>query len=156
MGYSKLIKACIQEYLDGINWRYSFDEEQGVFKMGVNMSGKLKSCDISILVRENYYILYAGISLSADEGCMNAISGYIHRVNYGLRFGSFEFDLRDGEIRYKMCVDCGKDCDCLPSESVVERSVNIPIAMLEKYGDGLLGIMFAGMTAEDAIKMAEA
>lgn len=155
MEYSENIKTIIQDYLDRDEWHYTFDEEQHFFKAGIKLDGKLNRCDIIIDIREEYYLVYGMIALSADEKCLNAILEYIHRINYGLKFGSFELDLRDGEIRYKMYVDCGNDCDCMPSESVIQRSLEMPALMFEKYGDGFLNIMFGNVSPEEAIKMVE-
>ena len=155
MKYSEQIKVSIQNYLEKDEWHYTFDEEQHFFKAGIKIDGKLNRCDIIIDIREEYYLVYGMIALNADEKCLNDISEYIHRINYGLKFGSFELDLRDGEIRYKMCVDCGDDCDCMPSESVIQRSLEMPALMFEKYGNGLLDIMFKNISPEDAIKNAE-
>lgn len=155
MTYSKQLKDCIQNYFEKDEWHYTFDEQRRSFKAGINLDVKLNRCDIIVEIKEDYYLVYGMIALNADTACMNAVSEYLHRVNYGLKFGSFEFDLRDGEIRYKMYVDCGDNCDCIPSESVIQRSLEIPALMFEKYGDGLLGIMFGNLTPKEAIALSE-
>ena len=72
-----------------------------------------------------------------------------------MKLGSFELDHSDGEIRYKMYVDCGDDCDCMPSESVIRRSIEMPASMLEIYGDGLMRVLLGVATPEEAIEEAE-
>ena len=77
---------------------------------------------------------------------------FINRANYGLRNGNFELDVRDGEIRYKIYVDCDNQ---LPSREVVRSSIIIPSVMFERYSQGLLDVMFRGSSAEEAISKCE-
>ena len=155
MTYSEQIKNCIQNYLDQNKWYYTFDEEDTYFKAGIKIDGKLSRCDLIIDIGKSFYLVYAKIALSADPTNINAVSEYLHRANFGLKLGSFELDHSDGEIRYKMYVDCGDDCDCMPSESVIRRSLEMPASMLEIYGDGLMRVLLGVATPEEAIEEAE-
>ena len=101
-------------------------------------------------MKDKCFIVYALVNVRADEACRQAVSEYLHRANFGLRWGNFEIDMRDGEIRYKVLVDCGDDCDCLPTSSVIRRSIYFPASMLDKYGDGLLSVMYGFETPEAA------
>ena len=155
MTYSEQIKNCIQNYLDKNEWYYTFDEEDIFFRAGIKIDGKLSRCDLIIDIGKSFYLVYAKIALSADPNNINAVSEYLHRANFGLKLGSFELDHSDGEIRYKMYVDCGDDCDCMPSESVIRRSLEMPASMLEIYGDGLMRVLLGVATPEEAIEEAE-
>ena len=153
MGYAKQIKTCIQDYLEKENWAYTFDEEQALFSVKIKLEGRLNQCELAICIREDHYIVYAEIAISANENCLSLVSEYLHRVNFGLKRGAFELDFNDGEIRYKICVDCGDECDSMPSESVIARSIKIPCMMFEQYGDGLLGVIFGNLTPPEAFDL---
>ena len=155
MEYSEKIKSCIQSYLDKDEWHYTFDKDQGVFNAKIKLDGRLNRCDITVRIRDDYYTVYGGIALNADTKSIPAVAEYLHRANFGLKIGSFELDHNDGEIRYKICVDCGDKCDCMPSESVILRSLELAAVMFDTYGEGLLGVMFKNVSPEEAIKTAE-
>lgn len=157
MAYSEKIKDCIQNYFEKNDWYYILhsDEEVTYFKAGIKLDSKLRRCDIIVDIRDDYYLSYAKIALGADENSMVAVSEYLHRVNFGLKLGCFELDPSDGEIRYKMYVDCGDDCDCMPTESVICRSIELPASMVEKYGDGLMQVLLGQATPEEASEAAE-
>ena len=156
MAYSEKIKKRLCEYLNGEHWPYTFDEELEAFRSGIRLKGALTRCDLVIHVQTNCYAVYAIPDLSADQNNLPAVAEFLHRANYNLRYGSFELDLRDGEIQYKMLVDCGDDCDCLPSDSVIARSLLIPANAIEDHCNGLLGVLLGLMTPEEAIQKSEA
>ena len=157
MSYSPCIRATLEKYLYSHHWSYEYDEEKGALRMTVALkNSKLQECGVMIQLRDQYFIVYATTDIRAGEDCREKVADYLSRVNYGLRWGNFELDMSDGEIRYKVLVDCGKDCDSMPSDSVIEHSLYYPISAMEKYGDSLLGVMFGFMTPVEAIEKAEA
>ena len=153
--YSERVAGFVRTYLDSQGWKYSFVEEDGVFQFGLNIRGNLRNVRHLIFIREDDYSVYAISPVSADSDNpvqMEQVMEFICRANYGLRDGNFEFDVDDGEIRFKTFVNCdGADA----SEEIVERSIQIPSAMFTRYGKGLLPIIFCDMSAREAIMLAE-
>lgn len=155
MAYSQKLKECIETFFKENDWNYTFNDEHEYFETGIRIHNKLKRCDIYIDVYDEYYVTHGVLPISADTACMKEVSEYLHRVNYGMKWGSFEMDYNDGEIRVKCFVNCGDDCDCLPTPSVVRDSIQMLSVILEKYGDELLAVMFGFMTPEQAVEKAE-
>ena len=60
--------------------------------------------------------------------------------------------MTDGEIRYKIFVDCD---GITPSEEIIKGSIIIPSVMFDRYAPGILDIMFKEATAEEAIAKCE-
>lgn len=155
MSYSMSIRRAIERFLVQDDWKYTVNEEKEYIKMGINLNSKLKECSLLIDLRDDFYISYATINVEADEECRANVAEFLTRANYGMRWGNFELDMNDGEIRYKILVDCGDDCDCLPSPSVIKNSIYIPAQMMQKYGNGLLAVMYGFKTPAEAIKEIE-
>ena len=137
-----------KEYLDSQGWRYNALGNDGdAFEMHMNIKCKLKSCRVIILVSESEIQSLAVSPISADENARANVVEFITRANYGLKIGKFEFDYRDGEVRYQSCLPCREG---LPSLRDVERVVDMPIMMLQRYGDGLAkNLMGFGNPAAD-------
>ena len=76
-----------------------------------------------------------------DSDGMKRMAEFICRVNYGLQYGCFEFDFRDGGIRFKSFIDCEKHA---PSLEVVKNSIQCTAAMFKCYGPGIIDIIFFG------------
>ena len=153
--YSEDIAGEIRGFLIDDDWKFDFDEEKGIFRFGVNIDGKMKHVNYFVPVRDDSYIVYAISPVSADSDdpqVMNAITEFVSRANYGLRNGNFEVDMRDGEIRYKVFVDCD---GVIPSKEVIRGSIIIPAMMFERYSPGILDVIFKGSSAAEAIEQCE-
>lgn len=153
--YTKEIADVIKSFLTSDDWHYSFDDEKGLFHFGLGLRGKLKKINYIIDVKEDEYLVYAVAPIGADKddaAMMAAMAEFICTANYGLRNGNFEFDFCDGEIRYKTYVPCFGIS--LTSE-IVRRSIYCHASMFDRYSEGIIGILFGGMTAADAINKCE-
>lgn len=153
--YSQEIVDCIRYFLVDDDWNFDFDDEKGIFRFGVNLDSKLKNVRYFVPVRADGYTVYAISPINADnedKDVMREMNEFINRANYGLRNGNFELDVRDGEIRYKIYVDCDNQ---LPSKEIIRSSIVIPSVMFERYSPGILDVMFRGSSAEEAIAKCE-
>ena len=154
-GYSEDIVSEIRGFLLDDDWKFDFDEERGIFRFGVNIDGKMKHVNYFMPVRDDSYTVYAISPISGDSDdpqMMNALAEFMCRANYGLRNGNFELDMRDGEIRYKVFVDCD---GVIPSREVIKGSIIIPAMMFERYSPGILDVIFKGVSAAEAIGQCE-
>lgn len=153
--YSKSIANAINNFLTADDWHFSFDDQRGLFKFGLCLKGKIKKINYIIDVKEDEYIAYAISPLGADEDdekMMATMAEFVCRANYGLKSGNFELDMRDGEIRFKSFVDCD---GITPTAEMVRNSIHCPAAMFDRYGAGLVDIIFSNASAKDAIAKCE-
>lgn len=153
--YSKSIANAINNFLTEDDWHFSFDDQRGLFKFGLNLKGRIKKVSYIIDVKDDEYVVYAISPLGADEDdekMMSTMAEFICRANYGLKNGNFELDMRDGEIRYKSFVDCE---GITPTAEMVRNSIHCPAAMFDRYGVGIVDIIFGDSTAKDAISKCE-
>ena len=153
--YSPDIVDAVRAYLDANDWRYTFYEEHGLIRFGLNTHGRIKNIMYSVNINMTDYNVYAVCPISPDvENAeeMHRMNEFLARSNYGLCDGNFEMDFRDGEIRYKTYVNCG---DHIPSEETVRKSIQVAAAMYDRYSGGILGVLFQGETPEDAVKRCE-
>lgn len=151
--YSEKIANAMKDYLEHDNWNYDFNEERGVFQTGISIDCKVKKIKILIAVEEEMLQVIAPIGMNADKDRINDVAEYITRANYGVKVGKFELDCNDGEIRYQLAVDCAGGM--IPNEEILARSIRIPALMYQRYGDGLLEVMFGFSTPKDAVIKAE-
>lgn len=153
MEYSIEIANLLISFLEEMEINYDFIREKGIIKFSINVDGKVKRFTYFIQIKKSSYIVYITIAVAADKDCMGSVAEYLTRANYGLQYGSFELDWNDGEIRYRHLVDCE---NCPPSQEVIRNSILIPYSTFERYGDGLLSVIFGAATAKEAVAKAEA
>ena len=153
--YSKNIANAINEFLKNDDWHFSFDEERGVFRFKLTLKSKIKKIDYLIRVCDDEYIVYAISNVGVDENdetMMASMAEFVCRANYGLKNGNFELDMRDGEIRFKCFVDCEA---ITPTQEMVRNSIHCPAVMFDNYGDGIVGIIFGNLSAQEAVEQCE-
>lgn len=156
--------AAVRNMLEERDVHYTVDNVRDlfyVFSVGFNLSHtKLSSANVKISVIPskknpelcNRIISYATIGIKADEDCLQEMAEFLHRANYGLAFGNFELDFDDGEIRYKMALNC---VDAMPGADAVEDMLYLPLSMFERYGDGILTVAMGLAEPEEAIQKIE-
>lgn len=87
-----------------------------------------------------------------DLNSMTRMAEFICRANYGLKNGNFEMDFRDGELRYKVFVDC---TGINPSNDIIKTSIYSPALMFERYGGGITDVIFSDISVESSINKCE-
>ena len=119
------------------------------------MRSKLGDVQLVVTVGSTDFTCYHILRIKASEDVRAAVAEYITRANYGLKLGNFEMDFRDGEIRYK-AYDMTSETEEAPDEEVIRRCIYVGGAMVSRYGDPLLKVMFGFAEPEEAVAEAEA
>ncbi len=158
--YSSELAQTLCRVLDESDIIYIFDAEEGRIFYTMNSPKNPRTTECKTLISEDSFSVYATYPLNADSDDseqMARMAEFICRANYGLRHGNFEFDFRDGEILFKVTVDCEGDGDgeILTSDEIIKTAFRIPISMIRRYSDGILDILFKDASPEDAVKKCE-
>lgn len=153
MSYSMEIADSINNFLTKNNFDYIFDKEEGFFRFDISIKGKLKSISYIILLVKNDIVVYANSPIGADVDNadeMAEIAEFLHRANYSLMNGNFELNYNNGQIRFKFCVYCD---NFIPDTSVIYNAIAVSLKPFEVYSNGIIGIMYGGMSARDAYNL---
>lgn len=142
------------EYVKSQNWKYSvIGSGKDIIELQMGLKGRLNSCRMIITAGEKEIQAYAFAPIKATPDCYANVVEFITRANYGLKIGSFEFDYRDGEVRYHSCLPCQEG---VPSLKDIEITVDVTMLMLQRYGDGLVkNLMGFGDPERDVAAMEE-
>ncbi len=147
--FSPDIQAAVEDFFERDDWHYEPMTENGVFRLGITLKSKFKNARIYMNILNNGIVCLTVPPMGADENNMTQVNEFITRANYGLNHGNFELDFRDGEIRYKTSLICGKE---IPTFEQIKELLYINIMMIERYGNGLAEVMFGMSTPEEAIR----
>lgn len=153
--YSMEIVDAVKNFLDKHEWKYYFREDTGIFEFGLSIRGNLPNIKYLIDIKEDKVVVYGvcpvvGDTDDADQ--MAEMAEFICRANYGLMNGCFEFDFRDGEIRYRSFVDCE---GITLSEDIIKNCIYCIAGMYSRYTPGITDVLFRGSSAADAIAKCE-
>eukprot|EP00771_Trimastix_marina_P000681 gnl/Trimastix_PCT/1703.p1 GENE.gnl/Trimastix_PCT/1703~~gnl/Trimastix_PCT/1703.p1 ORF type:complete len:211 (+),score=35.90 gnl/Trimastix_PCT/1703:64-696(+) len=86
----------------------NFDEKPDLKRclLGFNADGERFLVVMQAIEKQDIILIYSLCPDNVPESRRKAVAEYFARVNYPLLVGNFEIDMRDGEMRYKTCVDC--------------------------------------------------
>lgn len=153
--YSQPIAEAINTFLTTNDYIFQFDEDEGVFSFGVIIPSRAKSLRYTIILHDYSYTIHTSFPLGPDptnEQELTHIVNFLTRANYGLRIGNFEMNMDSGEIFYKVYCNC---CGIEPNDSMIRESIECPAAMFERYGNGILDILFNNLSAKLAVRRCE-
>lgn len=152
MSKQETIAKAIEAYLKGKEWVYEYDAIHGVFSVEAELECRLGAALVVYQVKEEGFLCYTTIGENAAPDIRAAVGEYLHRANYGLPNGNFEFDYDDGAIHYKTYFDCTQG---EPTEQQLEDSMAIGLTLFDHYGNGLYELLRSGSLAKQLIDAIE-
>lgn len=151
--YSVEIVDFIKRFFEEDDWKYEWNDERGFFVGGINLHCKLGAVKFFLNVKDDVVVNTTTMEANVSEEKRLEVAEYLTRANYGMTRGGFEMDFNDGEVRFRFAAslaDLRADY-----EEATRLLMLLPCAMFERYGDGLLTVMFGFATPEEAVKKAE-
>lgn len=144
----EMMMKKVLEYVKSQNWKYRMlGDENSILEMQMGLKGKMNSCRVIVAVSDNEIQAFGVAPIKASSDAYANVVEFITRANYGTKIGKFEFDYRDGEVRYQTCLVCR---DSVPSLKDIELVVDAAFLMMQRYGDGLVkNMMGFGNPAAD-------
>ena len=151
MAYSNELVQQLRELLESSGIRAVFEARAGVgvFTIRMKLNCKLQNAQMLLLVREDNFSALTQIPLSADENSRLAVAEYLTRANFNMRNGNFELNMDTGEIRFKTYVHV---CDNALDPKAARLAVMLPFMMLDRFGDGLLEVLFGFKSPREAFE----
>lgn len=151
MAYSQPIADMLRALFASMNISAAFEEKAdcGVFTLRAKLRCRLQTAQMIVLVREDNFSTLTTIPLAADENSRLAVAEYLTRVNFNMRNGNFELNMETGEIRFKTYVHVGAG---QPDLGAARLSVMLPFLMLDRFGDGLLEVLFGFKSPREAFE----
>ena len=149
MATTAKVNKWVMEHLKNNNYHYQLDDNNKDFIVMMPLRSKFEKTILHIKCDESSITVLAYIEQDVPEKYRANVMELFTRVNYGIFNGSFEIDLDDGEIRYKLTMSV------LERESISDGLIGITLAVpgfvLDRYTDALLDVMSGKKTAVEAV-----
>jgi hypothetical protein len=132
--------------------KHHADYEQSVLIAGFEGRNAQFRVFFKVDEEDQLFQIFVLVPAIVPEGCRSAISEAIVRANHGMKVGSFEMDLSDGEIRFHIGYpfpDGNLDHD------IVRRLIGTAIYTADRYFPAFMSIIYANDLPKDAIERAE-
>ncbi len=109
-------------------------------------------CLAVVLDNSDHFLFYSIISDRVPESAHRQMSMFLHRANHGLNIGNFEFDVTQGELRFKTSVQVQPDQF---THELFQSLIHHNVLVVDEYYPGIRSIVDNSMSAEAAIMMIE-
>ena len=144
------LQSCTLNYLRELGCAFRTAPESNLFMFSVQ--GRHGIFPVLLYAREPYLVCLARYPKEVPDERRLEVAEYLHRANYGLLLGSFEMDYDQGEVRYRTALLSEGE---RPAYGVLDRYIQMPAAMLDRYAAGMEGIIHEGQIAQEALAMVE-
>jgi len=140
----------VSAYLDRGDLKYEQDSDQGIFRLV--FEGRHGDLRVLIAVDSGMIQVFCYSPNRVPDSHRTEISLAVHRANYGMKLGNFEFDVDDGEIRYHTTLPLS---DEFPDDEMLDHLLYVGVAMVDRYLPAFLAIVYGNEDVKLAIKAAE-
>lgn len=133
------------------DWVYMRAEDGGLVLPFEGDNGRF-TCYATAREGLDQFLFYAAVDDNTPEAHRATMAEFVCRANYGMILGNFEFDMNDGELRYKVSADV-EDVGLHPT--MIRNMVYAACLTLDNYLPAIKQINATGGTALDALALVE-
>ena len=145
------VREAVENYFKAEGAKYKPFDERGVAHATYGVDVKFGHVEVFFHAYHDMLILHLIVPLKAGEDERVKVGEFLHRANYGLKLGNFDFDFNDGEVSYRVVLYCGMNDFEPPRHEQIDAALSIGLMMIDKYGDDLVKVMFGLAEPLDAI-----
>lgn len=144
----KLLDA-VAEFLVDDKWTFDKLEGRDVIRTGVKAKNAAYRMFIDCLEPREQVLLYVLSPSPIPEDKRPVTAEFLTRANYGLRFGNFELDFEDGEVRFKISADVEGST---LSTAMIRNMIAMGVLTMDRYYPGLQAVCFADKPPKEAVQ----
>lgn len=148
----KQIIDAVRDYMDVEDLRYKVDFEHKPHPLlvtGFELREGTPDVKMIIDARETGYMVLAIPEMRFSAQHIGELQEYVTRANWNFLSGSFDLDVHDGDVRFRYFVDCD-GLRMLPM-AIIERSIHLPVCIIDRFGAGLCAVTEGIVDARTAI-----
>ena len=149
---NKKVAQFVKWFFDDHDFKYRIADERedktiftGDFS---GFDGIYGSFRFMLVAEDDTLQCFCFLPTSVAEAKRIEIAEFIARANYGLRYGNFEMDFSDGEVRYHMALPASA---VRADDANIARIVALPPRMLERYSDGFVAVLSGTKKPKQAV-----
>jgi hypothetical protein len=142
----------VKKYFEKKEWLFSQVKDNATFLFGIAGNNGNFQCIAATDEDKHTFGFLSVCGANTPVEKRGQMLELINRLNFSLFLGNFEMDFEDGEVRYRT----GFFFESIEAnEYVLDQLVMTNIAMMDKYLPALMGVMFGGLTALEALELAK-
>jgi hypothetical protein len=146
--FRSLLDHCLEHGL-----QFTVDHETQSVRVKLLRQHAIYNTQMRITNDDTVLQIHIGYPVNVRDPKLRPLaSEFFSRANFGLILGAFEFDYRDGEVRYHLGHLLA---DGQLAEETIRHLMTSGLSTADRYFPAFMRVLFAGETPEDAIFLAE-
>ena len=140
----------VKTILNNRQWQFTQVEEHGVLFFGISGQNGTFQC-FTIVEEEGYKFIFVSVcGANTPTERKSEMLELLTRINYETFLGNFEMQYETGEVRFRTSIYY----KTISTDIVlVDHLIMTNIMKMDNYLPAIMGVMFGGLTAIDAIKL---
>jgi hypothetical protein len=143
----------VTAFLREDDWKFSMLDGKPGVRFGVTLKNAAYTCIGVVDEEKRQFRFFVSSSTNVPQARRAVACEYLTRANYGLRFGCFEMDMSDGEVRFRDSISVE---DSNLSKAMIRSTIYTCAATMDRYYAGLMSILYSNTAPGDALAVAEA
>lgn len=146
---AKLTYNTLCNMLDGIGWSYEKDEEKLLIRSGVKSEDLPIKFTIRVRPGNQIVSFSSWMPYEVPENKRVDVALAIHAVNYKLIDGSFDYDLSDGSIMFRLTSSFRES---ILGKELFEYMIMVSTTVVDEYNDKFFAVAKGLMSLEQFIE----
>jgi len=149
MQKAKEVFRTLVRMLDTRDWKYEKQEDKLLIKSGITGDDLPINFIVIVNPKNEVVQFYSSLDFKVPEDKRVDAAIAVCVANYGLVDGSFDYDISDGEIRYRLTSSYR---DSILGEDLYEYMIMVAAATVDQYNDKFFMLSKGAMTIQEFIE----
>jgi len=149
MQKAKEVFRTLVRMLDTRDWKYEKHEDKLLIKSGITGDDLPINFIVIVNPKNEVVQFYSSLDFKVPEDKRVDAAIAVCVANYGLVDGSFDYDISDGEIRYRLTSSYR---DSILGEDLYEYMIMVAAATVDQYNDKFFMLSKGAMTIQEFIE----
>lgn len=146
---ARAMYASICAFLKKKDWSFTPHDEDLVIETGARGDDLPMKLFIAVKPQAQVVMMWSPLPFDVGEDKRLDVAMAIHVANFGLISGSFDFDLADGYIRYRIASSYRES---ILSDDVFEYMLSVTFGITDEYNDKFLMVSTGMMSVEQFVE----
>jgi len=153
---TNLLSQFVQSHLEqrDLNFRREAGAtpDRSIFKMECGYDNGDQQVVIVVDDDKNFVTCFSYVPFRISKDRRADVGEFLHRVNYERRFGAFEIDVTDGEVRYRTSLAV---TDGVVTDKMLAFVIGPCLETCDRYLPGICAVAFGDVPASEAVRNCE-
>lgn len=147
---SRPVLDAVKAYLESVPYR--FTETPTMISLNLTADNGTFTVNLTSNEEWGWLTCYVIGPTKVPVNARPTVAEYLHRVNYRVTVGDFEFNYDDGSYLFKTNCLAGQGLG--PTSGGINSAIHLGLTSMDQWHPGVMAILYAGLSAGAALQRA--